>query len=274
MFQRLQCTVSFVCNMDSSHHSDMDSSDHSDSSNDSATHASMFSVGDYILDLGQFHGQSLSKGWVHSPEPSSKLLSVAITENFETFSKRNEDEFEQISEQYFVALLKYPGKQQFLVYDVKNWHLFIVKYGRISKVGQGNRLQFIVDKLLKIWEYELKRGTGQEVNGFFLMNREIRVPNHSSNLLIRDFLKRSSYQGGPSANNKEIVELKATWETDDHASPQMQYKSLFCETIGEGCTLKTASTHHMDFKTVRTYEKIIEPAGGSFLCPSEVPIVV
>jgi hypothetical protein len=242
--------------MDSSYHSDIDSSDHSDSSNDSesATYASMLSVGDYILDLGQFHEQSLSKGWVHSPEPSSELLNVAIAENFETFSKSNEDDFEQISEQYFVALLKYPGKQQFLVYDVKNWHLFIVKYGRISTVGQCNRLQFIVDKLLRIWQYELKRGTGQEVNGFFLMNREIHVPNHSSNLLIRDFLKKPSYRGGPSANKKEIVELKATWETDDHASPQMQYKTLFCETIGDGCTLKTASTHHMDFKSVKTYD--------------------
>jgi hypothetical protein len=83
----------------------------------------MFSVGDYILDLGQSHGHSSSKGWVYSPEPSSKLLSVAITDNFETFSKRNEDH------QYFVALLKYPRKQQFLIYVVKNWNLVISTVG-------------------------------------------------------------------------------------------------------------------------------------------------
>ena len=212
------------------------SNDLSDSSNDveSERYASIFSVDDYIMDLGQFHGHSSSKGWVHSLEPSSKLHSVAITENFETFSKRNEEEFEHLSQQYFMVLLKYPRKQQFLLYDVQNWNLFIVKYGRIPKVELCNRLQYVVDKCLRIWQYELKRGTGQEVDGFFLMNREIHVSNHSTfNPLVKDFLKTSAYKGGLLANKTELIELKATWEMDDHASPQMQYKSLFGETIGE-----------------------------------------
>jgi hypothetical protein len=69
----------------------------------------------------------------------------------------------------------------------------------------------MVDRLLKIWEYEAKRGTVKEVDGFIWMNREIHVPIHRSIFVVKDLLKISAYKGGESANKKDAVELKATW---------------------------------------------------------------
>ena len=224
--------------------------------------ASIVQVGTWFLDLAQFHSFPSTKGWVET-DLSKESRSLVISDNcfFQEYSKQNEDEFEQLAESTLVVLLKYPGKQQFLMYSVKRWELFTVRYGRLPSHEAQNRLSRIVDKCLRIVQYDTKMKQDHLVNGFVLLSKEVSV---SRNLLLVDFLSRKVYDG--PADCKAMIELKSTWIADNTATSHTLYQSLF---EYPNCQLLTSSKHHLDFKTVRCCKEV---TGDSFVRPSQVPV--
>ena len=225
-------------------------------------YASIVQVGTWFLDLAQFHSFPSTKGWVET-DLSKESRSLVISDNcfFQEYSKQNEDEFEQLAESTLVVLLKYPGKQQFLMYSVKQWQLFTVRYGRLPSHEAQNRLSRIVDKCLRIVQYDTKMKQDHLVNGFVLLSKEVSV---SRNLLLVDFLSRKVYDG--PADCKAMIELKSTWIADNTATSHTLYQSLF---EYPNCQLLTSSKHHLDFKTVRCCKEV---TGDSFVRPSQVPV--
>jgi hypothetical protein len=256
-----------------SNSSDQEQSDSSDSNTDklSPEYARILNVGSYFIDLAQYHTIQPSSGWVFSSD-STEPSTVCIDDEsiFTSFTMQNAAEFEQRPYQDFVLLLKFPGKSQFLLYDKKKWELFTVRVGKLPHHSQQNTLQQLVDKCLRIVQYCIKKQTCQLVNNFVLLDKTVSVMK-SENLTCKDFLSRSVYDGGKTANSKAIVELKSTWIVDEKVNskvePKMLYKSLFEYS---GYQLNTDSSHYLDFKTVKSCDDITE--GLSFVCPSEVPV--
>lgn len=252
----------------------MDHSDSSSSENDDSNpeYASVFNVGSYFIDLGQYQTDMASTGWVYASDPTFQPQSVCITDEsiFKSFTMQNASEFEQQPYQEFVLLLKFPGKSQFLLYDVKKWELFTVRVGKLPHHSQQNALQKIVDKCLRKIQYCISKNTCQLVNNFVLVNRTVSIQK-SEHLTCKDFLSRSVYDGGKLSHSKSIVELKSTWIVDEKANskvePEILYKSLFEYS---GYQLNTASSHSLDFKTIKSCDDITENL--SFACPSEVPV--
>lgn len=235
-----------------------------------ASNENILQVGNFQMNLGQFHGHAPSEGWIAATDASIQSSLIVMDDSpFESFSIFNEAEFENKSQQDFQVLLKFPRKQQFLLYDVKEWQLFTVRYGRLPKSEACNRLQQTVDKCLRKVQY-LSRGGIQNVNGFFLLNYQVRVPNSGQIFSVKDYLRKTAYDGGEFANTKNLVELKSTWICDNQATTQTLYQSLFKQF--SGCKLLTASSHHLDFKNVKSCQQFLDCAGGSFMCPSEVPV--
>ena len=115
--------------------------DNSESDKDTE-YESILQVGSWFLDLAQFHNLLSPVGWVGT-DPSNQSPCLVISDDcgFKAYSKKNEDEFEKLIESTLVVLLKYPGKQQFLVYSVQKWKLFTVNYGRLPRQAAQNRLQ-------------------------------------------------------------------------------------------------------------------------------------
>ena len=159
------------------------------------------------MHLGQFHGHAPSEGWTVVSDASNESDHLIVSDDslFESFSKLNEAEFESNTQQDFVVVLKFPGKQQFLLYDVKEWQLFTVRYDRLPKAAECNKLQQAVDKCLRLAQYHSEI---QNENGFLLMNHQVRVQNSSQNPLVKDYLRKTAYDGGESVNTKSLVELK------------------------------------------------------------------
>ena len=248
----------------------MDHSISSGSENDelNAEYASVFNVGSYFIDLAQYHTETASTGWVFASDPTSQPQSVCITVEsiFQSFTMKNAAEFEQRPSQDFVLLLKFPGKSQFLLYDVKNWELFTVRFGKLPNRSEQNALQQLVDQCLRKVQYCISRNTCQLANNFVLLNKNVSLQK-SENVTCKDFLSRSAYDGGKLCNSKAIVELKSTWIFDEKATADVFYKSFF---ESSGCDLKTASRHFLDFTAVKSCEDITE--GLSFVCPSKVPV--
>jgi hypothetical protein len=242
----------------------------SDSENDGLNpeYASVFNVGAYFIDLGQFHVETTATGWALVSDPASQPQSVCITDEsiFQSFTMNNAAEFEQRPYLEFVLLLKFPGKSQFLLYDVKKLELFTVRAGRLPHHTQQNSLQKLVDKCLRKMQYCISQNTCQLVNNFILVNKTVSILK-SEHLTCKDFLSRSAYDGGKLSHSKSIVELKSTWIVDEKAQPELLYKSLF---ESSGFQLKTASRHLLDFTAVKSCEDITE--GLSFVCPSKVPV--
>jgi len=240
---------------------DPSSDGYSESDKDSE-YKSILTVGGWFLDLAQFHNLSSPVGWVGTDlSNQSPCLVISDGCGFKAYSKKNEDDFEKLIDSTLVVLLKYPGKQQFLVYSVQKWQLFTVNYGRLHKQAAQNRLQKFVDKCLRIVQYSRDKDQVQEVNGFVLLNNEVSV---CRNLLLREFLSRKVYDG-PS-DCKAMIELKSTWITDETATAQTMYQSFF---EYPNCQLMTSSKHHLDFKTIICCKEV---TGDSFICPSQVPI--
>ena len=233
-------------------------------------YASVFNVDSYFIDLGQYQSESTATGWALASDPASQPRSVCIADTsiFKSFSKHNEAEFEQYPFQDFVLLLKFPGKQQFLLYNVKQWELFTIRYGRLPPHSQQNTLQQLVDKCLRIVQYCISKSSCQTVNNFILLNKNVSIQK-SENAMCKHFLSRSVYDGGNLSKSKAIVELKSTWIVDEKATPNVLYKSLF---ESSGCDLKTNSKHFLDFTSVKSFEDITE--GSSFVCPSKVPVAL
>lgn len=172
-------------------------------------YASVFNVGSYFIDVGQYQSESTATGWALASDPASQPRSVCIADSsiFKSFSKHNEAEFEQYPFQDFVLLLKFPGKQQFLLYNVKQWELFTIRYGRLPPRLQQNTLQQLVDKCLRKVQYCISTSCCQTVNNFILLNNNVSLQK-SENVTCADFLSRSAYDGGKSSKFKAIVELK------------------------------------------------------------------
>ena len=252
----------------------MDHSDSTGSENDDLTPecASVFNVGSYFIDLGQYQKETARTGWALASGPASQQQSVCITDEsiFQSFTMQNAAEFEQRPYQDFVLLLKFPGKSQFLLYDVKKWELFTVRAGKLPHCSQQNALQQIVDKCLRKIQYCISKNTCHLVDNFVLVNRTVSILK-SEHLTCKHFLSRSVYDGGKLSNSKSVVELKSTWIVDEKVTskvePKMLYKSLFEYS---GCQLNTDSSHYLDFKTVKSCDDITE--GLSFVYPSEVPV--
>jgi hypothetical protein len=232
-------------------------------------YSSVFNVGSYFIDLGQYQTEMASTGWVFASDPTSQPRSVCIADDtiFQSFTKHNEAEFEQYPFHDLVLLLKFPGKQQFLLYNVKQWELFTITYGRLPPRLQQNTLQQLVDKCLRKVQYCTSRSSCQKVNNFILLNNNVSL-QQSQNVTCADFLSRSAYDGGESSKLKAIVELKSTWIVDEKASPNVLYESFF----ESSCELKTNAKHFLDFTTVKSFEDITE--GLSFVCPSKVPVAL
>ena len=245
----------------------MDHSDSSGSENDDLNpeFASVFNVGSYFIDLEQYQRETASKGWTLASDPQPQSVCITDESIFQSFTMKNADEFEQRPYQDFVLLLKFPGKSQFLLYDVKKWELLTVRVGKLPHHSQQNKLQQLVDKCLRIVQYCTSKNSCLLVNNFILVNRTVSI-RKCENLTCKDFLSRSVYDGGNLSNSKSIIELKSTWNVDEKAAPDMLYKSLFEPS---GCQLHTASKHFLDFTTARSCEDITE--GLSFVCPSKVP---
>ncbi len=232
--------------------------------------ASVFNVGSYFIDLGQYLPQAsdMRTGWVFASDPTSQPRSVCIADHnfFKSYTKTNEADFDQRTYQEYVLLLKFPRKSQFLLYDVKQWELITVRDGKLPRISKQNTLQRIIDKCLRIVQHCTSINSCQEVNDFILLNNRVSL-RKSESLMCKDFLSRSVYDGGNLSHSKAVVELKSTWTVDENVGPEMLYKSLFEKS---GCQLKTASKHDLDFKTVNSCEDITE--GLSFVCPSKVPV--
>jgi hypothetical protein len=243
--------------------SDCSSDGYSESDKDSE-YEIILKVGGWFLDLAQFHNLSSPVGWVGTDlSNQSPCLIISDDCGIKAYSKNNEDDFEKLIDSTLVVLLKYPGKQKFLVYSVQKWQLFTVNYGRLQKQAAQNRLQKFVDKCLRIVQYSRDNDQVQEVNGFVLLNNEVSV---CRNLLLKDFLSRKAYDG-PS-DCKAMIELKSTWITDETATAQTMYQSFF---EYPNCKLMTSSKHHLDFKTIKCCKEV---TGDSFICPSQVPIKI
>jgi hypothetical protein len=166
-------------------------------------YASILQIGTWFLDLAQFHQFPSAKGWVDTDlSKESRSLVISDSCSFKEYSKQNKDEFEQLAESTLVVLLKYPGKQQFLMYSVQQWELFTIRYGRLQT---PNRLSKTVDKCLRIVQYGMEKKQVQLVNGFVLLSNQVSCRN----LLLADFLSRKVYDG--PADCKAMIELKSTW---------------------------------------------------------------
>ena len=104
-------------------------SNSSGSENDelNAEYASVFNVGSYFIDLGQYQTATASTGWAFASDPTSQPQSVCITDEsiFQSFTMKNAAEFQQRLCHDFVLLLKFPGKSQFLLYDNLLPHIHI-----------------------------------------------------------------------------------------------------------------------------------------------------
>ena len=248
----------------------MDLSDSSDSENEELNpeYASVFNVGSYFIDLGQYRRETVTTGWALASDPTSQPQSVCIADAsiFKSYTKQNEADFDQRTYQDFVLLLKFPGKQQFLLYDVKEWELITVRFGRLPPRSQQNALQHLVDKCLRIVQHCISANSCQKVDNFVLLNNPVSL-QESKKLMCKDFLSRSVYDGGDLCHSKATVELKSTWIVDQKVGPDMIYNSLF---ESSGCQLHTNSKHYLDFKTVKNCDDVTE--GLSFVCPSKVPV--
>ena len=210
------------------------SSDESHSEEDSEL-PSVLQIGDWFWDLAQFQELSSTKGWVDT-DLSKESRSLAISDSccFKEYSKKNEDDFEQLTESTLVVLCKYPGKQQFLMYSVQQWELFTVRYGRMPSREAQNRLSKIVDKCLRIVQYGIDKGQVQLVNGFVLLSNQVSVV--CRNILLKDFWSRKVYD--VPAGCKAMIELKSTWITDKTAPSPTLYPYLF---EYPNCQLMTSS---------------------------------
>jgi tRNA G46 methylase TrmB len=252
----------------------MNSSESSGSEGDvlNPEYANVFNVGSYFIDLGQYQSESTATGWALASDPASQPRSVCIADTsiFKSFSKHNEAEFEHYPFQDFVLLLKFPGKQQFLLYDVKQWELLTIRYGRLPLHLQQNTLQQLVDKCLRIVQYCISKSSCHTVNNFILLNKNVSIQKRE-NAMCKHFLSRSVYDGGNLSKLKAMVELKSTWIVDEKATPQTLYKSLF-ESSHLECNLHTNTKHFQDFTSVKGFEDITE--GLSFVCPSKVPVAL
>ena len=131
--------------------------DSSGSENDELNpeYASVFNVGSYFIDLAQYHTETASTGWAFALDPTSQPQSVCITVEsiFQSFTMDNAADFEQRTSQDLVLLLKFPGRSQFLLYDVKNWKLFTVRVGKLPNRSEQNALQQLVDQCLRKVQY-------------------------------------------------------------------------------------------------------------------------
>ena len=245
----------------------MDLSDSSDSENEELNpeYASVFNVGSYFIDLGQYRRETVTTGWALASDPTSQPQSVCIADA-SIFKSYTEADFDQRTYQDFVLLLKFPGKQQFLLYDVKEWELITVRFGRLPPRSQQNALQHLVDKCLRIVQHCISANSCQKVDNFVLLNNPVSL-QESKKLMCKDFLSRSVYDGGDLCHSKATVELKSTWIVDQKVGPDMIYNSLF---ESSGCQLHTNSKHYLDFKTVKNCDDVTE--GLSFVCPSKVPV--
>ena len=60
-------------------------------------YASVFNVGSYFIDLGQYQTESTATGWALASDPTSQPRSVCITDDsiFQSFTMKNAPEFEQ-----------------------------------------------------------------------------------------------------------------------------------------------------------------------------------
>jgi len=223
--------------------------------------ASILQVGSWFMDLAQFHDLSSTVGWVPT-ELSIQSACLVISDRcyFKEYTKSNEDDFEKLSESTLVVLLKYPRKQRFLLYNVQKWELFTVNYGRLPNQAAQNRLQKLVDKCLRIVQYSRTKDYFQEVNGFVLLNNQVSV---CRNLLLKDFLSKKAYDG--TSDCRAMIELKSTWITDETATANKLYQSLF---EYPNCKLMTSSRHYLDFQTIKSCEEV---TGVSFVRPSQVP---
>ena len=58
-------------------------------------YASVFNVGSYFIDVGQYQSESTATGWALASDPASQPRSVCIAEDtiFQSFTKHNEVEF-------------------------------------------------------------------------------------------------------------------------------------------------------------------------------------
>mgnify|MGYP000014553123 CR=1 FL=1 len=90
--------------------SDCSSDGYSESDKDSE-YECILQVGSWFLDLAQFHDLSSPVGWVGTDlSNQSPCLIISDDCGFKAYAKKNEDEFEKLSESTLVVLLKYPGK--------------------------------------------------------------------------------------------------------------------------------------------------------------------
>ena len=192
----------------------------------------IFCVGNFFIDLSQFHNFGEvenydNKGWI-SFDALSQARGAVITEdmNVKSYTLENAQAFEQ--ERHFSSslhvLLKFPKTQRFLVYDAVNWKLFTIQCGRMPLAAQMNQLQQAVDKCLRKVQYCQRRGECKEVNGFVLLNTMIGIRKEDP--IIDDYLRRSAYDGGPHQNSSFIIELQSQILSQD-STPKLLYPALF-----------------------------------------------
>ena len=80
-----------------------------------------------------------------------------------------------------------------------------------------------MDKCLRLAQYHSEI---QNENGFLLMNHQVRVQNSGQIPVVKDFLRKTAYDGGESVNTKSLVELRSTWICDARATSQTLYQSI------------------------------------------------
>ena len=119
-----------------------------------------------------------------------------------------------------------------------------------------NTLHQVVDKCLRKVQHFQKKGLCEEVRDFVLLNSVIRFKQDCPNL--REFLMRTAYDGGPSANSKCIVELKSEFVSSQDATSTSLYKPLFGNFEQQ---LMTAVKHDLDFVKEKTFTDFMKCCG-------------
>jgi len=238
----------------------------------------IFCVGNFFIDLSEFHNfgkveNYVAQGWI-SFDPLIQAQGTAITESMKVkaYTPETAQSFEQekhLSSSLHV-LLKFPKTQRFLVYDAVHWKIFTIQCGRLPPAAQMNQLQQAVDKCLRKVQYCQRKGECIEVNGFFLLNAMIGI--RKENPSSRDYLLRSAYDGGPSHNSSCIIELQSQISAQVLTS-NLLYPALFNNSEHN---LMTSVKHHLDFMKEKTPREFVETCSGksghTYGCPSAVPV--